>query len=383
MASTETTSDEHKAGVHIFGGFTHVYRLETAMRFQDDTLVAILRKMRTPGGAKLSQKEWQALQATCVDGPKDASKLHNTEHFFQACYTWSVVSMAYTVRSFESAKAAGATLYATRAVDVVQNLGPDRAAAVAKAVLGHANMNETGRLPHFGLYHVGMEVRLTQTLAAPHVVVGCIGIIRGFHFSTEDQGRGDLHGSFVVLRQLPEAIFAELQDVPQNFIPEEPCADHAPHVQTDCAACARLRGMFVVRPYNGRAWSIKTTQPCVHGNGVEEVSVKIRRTQMPLVALKASALHVLQGTTTDPGLIFHWRFPRRLQKDMRWLACYVALSRVRTLDRVRSVGLDRRVREILEQGPPDTLPARFKQLFAEKEFQTKKFAETCLQKLGW
>ena len=207
LASTETTSDEHKAGVHIFGGFTHVYRLETAMRFQDDTLIAILRKMRTPGGAKLSQKEWQALQATCVDGPKDAAKLHKTENFFQACYTWSVVNMAYTVRSFESAKAAGATLYATRAVDVVQNLGPDRAAAVAKGVLGHANMNETGRLPHFGLYHVGMEVRLTQTLAAPHVVVDCIGIIRGFHFSEEDQGRGDLNGSFVVLRRLPDAIF--------------------------------------------------------------------------------------------------------------------------------------------------------------------------------
>ena len=51
------------------------------MRFQDDTLIAILRKMRTPGGAKLSQKEWQALQATCVDGPKDAAKLHKTEFF--------------------------------------------------------------------------------------------------------------------------------------------------------------------------------------------------------------------------------------------------------------------------------------------------------------
>ena len=169
-----------------------------------------------------------------------------------------------------------------------------------------------------------------------------------------------------------------------NLIPQEPCVDHTPYVQSDCQACARLRGMFVVRPYtNVRAWSVKVTLPCVHGTGEEEVSVKIRRTQMPLVTLKASTLHVLQGTTTDPGLIFHWRFPRRLQKDMRWLACYVALSRVRALQNLRSIGLDRRVREILEQGPPDTLPARFKQLFAEKEMETKKFAEVCLQKLGW
>ena len=46
LASTETTSDEHKAGVHIFSGFSHVYRLQTAMRFQDSVLVDILAKMR-------------------------------------------------------------------------------------------------------------------------------------------------------------------------------------------------------------------------------------------------------------------------------------------------------------------------------------------------
>lgn len=59
------------------------------------------------------------------------------------------------------------TLYATRAMDVVQNVSQGQAAAVAEALLAHTNMNNTG---HFGLYHVDMEVRLTQTLAAPHVV---------------------------------------------------------------------------------------------------------------------------------------------------------------------------------------------------------------------
>lgn len=366
LASTETTSDEHKAGVHIFSGFSHVYRLQTAMRFQDSVLVAILAKMRTPGGAKLTDREWKALQATSVDGPQHAHKLANTEHFFQACYTWSVVSLAYAVRSFESAKASGRTLYATRAVDVVQNVSRGQAAAVAEALLSHTNMNDTGRLPHFGLYHVGMEVRLTQTLAAPHVVVDCIGVIRGFTFAPEDEGRGDLNGSFVVLRRLREAIYVQLQDVEQKFLATEP------------------NGLFVVRPYsNNRAWSLTVKLPASHGGGSEEVTVKVRRTQMPLVTVKASTLHVLQGTTTDPGLIFHWRFPRRLQKDMRWLASYVALSRVRSLERLRSVGLDHRVREILEQGPPDTLPLRFRQLFAEKETLTRGFADRCLTALGW
>ena len=94
--------------------------------------------------------EWKALQATSVDGPQHAHKLSHTEHFFQACYTWSVVSLAYAVRSFESAKACGRTLYATRAMDVVQNVSRGQAAAVAEALLAHTNMNDTGRLPHFG-----------------------------------------------------------------------------------------------------------------------------------------------------------------------------------------------------------------------------------------
>ena len=229
-----------------------------------------------------------------------------------------------------------------------------------------------------------MEVRVTQTLAAPHVVVDCTGIIRGFEFNAADAARGDLHDSFVVLRQLPYAIYVELQDVPYAFLPPVACPRHAPDAHADCSNCQQQHGMSAVCPYtNSTAWSIKVSLPCVHGTGTEEVSVKVRRTQIPLVTVKASTLHVLQGTTTDPGLIFHWRFPRRLQMDMRWLACYVALSRVRSLDRLRSVGLDHRIRDLLQQGPPDTLPARFQQLFAEKEASTQHWAARCLQQLGW
>ena len=60
-----------------------------------------------------------------------------------------------------------------------------------------------------------------------------------------------------------------------------------------------------------------------------------------------------------------------------------SVTRVRSLERLRSVGLDARVREILEQGPPDTLPLRFRQLFSEKEAMTRDFAEECLTTLGW
>ena len=76
LAPLEGCSDEHKAGVAIFAGIKHVYRLTTAMRFDDPVLIAILAKMRTPGGAKLTQTEWASLEATEA---KTAVDLHGTE----------------------------------------------------------------------------------------------------------------------------------------------------------------------------------------------------------------------------------------------------------------------------------------------------------------
>ena len=99
--------------------------------------------------------------------------------------------------------------------------------------------------------------------------------------------------------------------------------------------------------------------------------------------VKASTLHVLQGTTAEPGLIFHWVFPRLLRRDLRWLAIYVALSRVRRLSNFRSVGLTREIRAIMEEGPPDTIPAQFHKLFQEHEAQTTLDADAAMAALGW
>ena len=118
-------------------------------------------------------------------------------------------------------------------------------------------------------------------------------------------------------------------------------------------------------------------------DGGQVAKAKVRRRQLPLVGARASTLHVLQGCTCDPGLIFHWSFPNRLPKDLVWLAVYVALSRVRELKRLRSVGLSTKIRAIVEGGPPATIPAQFAQYFAEKEAVTQLDADAAMAKLGW
>ena len=118
LAPLEDCSDEHKAGVAIFSSLKHVYRLTTAMRFDDPMLIAILAKMRTPGGAKLTGAEWASLEATEA---KTSADLEGTENWLEACYTCSVVTLASAIRSKLSARKAKATLFIVQAEDEIVN----------------------------------------------------------------------------------------------------------------------------------------------------------------------------------------------------------------------------------------------------------------------
>ena len=104
---------------------------------------------------------------------------------------------------------------------------------------------------------------------------------------------------------------------------------------------------------------------------------------VPLTTKLASTLHTLQGITADPGLIFHWKFPRRMTPELRWLATYVALSRPQSFDDLLSVGMPADFRKMLEGGPPEGILTKFEEYFAEKEQETNEITQNLLQKLGW
>ena len=63
-----------------------------------------------------------------------------------------------------------------------------------------------------------------------------------------------------------------------------------------------------------------------------------QRRQLPLTIKTASTLHTLQGATAQPGLIFHWRFPRFFSEELRWLATYVVLSGPPSFQQLISIG---------------------------------------------
>ena len=91
----------------------------------------------------------------------------------------------------------------------------------------------------------------------------------------------------------------------------------------------------------------------------------------------------MQGMTATPGLVAYWVLPPRVTSDIKWLICYVTLSRVPSLKQLMSVGLSDKIREVIESGPPEDLVQTFTTLFGEKMEHTRVAAQEAKQRLGW
>ena len=98
---------------------------------------------------------------------------------------------------------------------------------------------------------------------------------------------------------------------------------------------------------------------------------------------KVLPLYSTQGRTATPGLVAHWVVPPRLASDIKWLICYVTLSRAPSLKQLVSIGLSDKIREILEAGPPEGMVQMFSTLFADKIEETRAAALRAKQNLGW
>ena len=199
---------------------------------------------------------------------------------------------------------------------------------ITSDVLRHPNINDTGRLPSFCLFHIGQTIRFTQTVEAGLVSVDQTGVIVGIDFDEREpvenkEALNLLDRPVVLLRHLPVAVYVKLardEDDPRrlSFLPDKPCDRHgASGADAGCPACEIGSDIVAVAPLKNRsAWSL-------HLKSLD-AAVKVKRRQLPFVCASGSTEHVLQGSTCDPGLLFHWKFPRRMGWDMRWLAVYHA-----------------------------------------------------------
>jgi hypothetical protein len=187
------------------------------------------------------------------------------------------------------------------------------------------SVQQTGRLPGIVFWHYGMRIRFTTTLQPPFAVQDVEGKVVGFEPDRSDPSTQDrIRCSSDSAAEhhcgaMPQCIYVKVDDCQLSLLPE------------DFAASAVQRGVFAVKPIS-RTW--KYALPDAKGN-----FVKVRRKQFPIMPARVVPLYSMQGTTADPGLVAYWCFPDLCSDTVRWLIVYVMLSRPRSLDTLRSVGL--------------------------------------------
>ena len=302
----------------------------------------------------------QSTGISALPAPEQQRRLEGTELWYQSAFTWAAVAAAQVIRSRLSAQLAGATLYFVPAQDFVLNRPPNPRltnAYIAEQIAAVPNMNATGRLPSIAMLHIGMAVRLTNTVEAPEAVTDSTGRIAGIDEHPDDAaGAATEHAGLPpatrILRKLPLAVIVQLDDVKTEFLPPISCAAHAAAgADRTCPRCAFRPGCVAVQPQLSRgSFQVEVADPSPGSDCVYEL--RVQRRQLPITIKAASTLHTLQGITALPGLLFHWRFPRFFSEELRWLATHVVLSRPPSLAQLISFGLPPGLRAIIEGGPP-------------------------------
>ena len=389
FAEQREVATEHMAGVQIFKQKDYVYRLTTMKRFTDDVQISILTKMRISGGCKLTPQEWKALRGTDIaelPATEQRERLRGTELWYQAAPTWATVAMAQVIRSRLSAQQKESTLYVVPAEDHALNLPAGSTltdAYVSEQIASVPNMNNTGRLPSIALIHIGMEIRLTNTVEAPEVVTDSTGVVIGIDVDPADASAAVQSQGVIILQKLPLAVIVKLHHVTTEFLPAIPCALHAADgAKRDCPRCDFRAGCVAIEPQKSRG-SFTVDVPVPADTMQSECKLRIQRRQLPMTIKTASTLHTLQGVTATPGLIFHWKFPRFFSPELRWLATYVALSRPPSLAQLISIGIPTDLRDLIEGGPPEGILTRFNDMFQDLEVATHLRATGVMQELGW
>ena len=386
LAPLENTSDEHKTGAAMFNNIHYLFEMETMKRFQDPILISILRKMRQTKGAKLTNQEWDALLNTEVDVSQleqnPEAFLRDTLGWFESCYLWSVVSMACYSRAMASARHHQQTLFFCQAVDFSEQVGRShpRDIELYKQMLAVPSVAHTSRLPGMVLLHIAMRVRITTQILPPWAVQDATGTIMEIDASPQDKQRmshsGDTHTvTEMRFAELPSGVYVKLDKCNREFLPPLVCQQHQQAgFSKECAACRAFEGWVLIEPKSSN-WAFTDSDT--------GATVQVQRSQLPLMPAEACPLYSLQGATCDPGLIAHFIMPKRADDDIKWLIVYVLLSRVRSLSRLRSIGLTNKIRKIIEGGPPTMLAENFEKLFRKKITNTKAAAAAAKTALAW
>ena len=371
LAPGDTQSYEQLQGKKLLTDIEYVVDFRQMRRFDDPLLIEVLEAMRIPGGKRISEEAWRAIQSTEIKETSVSQpgaideRLRDARNWYECAYEWRIVSYAMHAHARLNAKADGKLLYYIPSIDIpTVRMGRTD----FDDMRSQPNISNTAKFPGILPIYMGMEMCLTETYLPPRIGRGAPVDIVGIELHPMEppiEGRASIasHGC-VVLRYMPKQIYVRVKNCDSFFL--------VPNGGATQPGLPDLKGVIAVRPQS-RTWLYK--------NQMMKEAVYVSRTQMPLLPRKQCSLHGIQGKTADPGFIAHWSFPTGLTKQSIWLAYYVSLSRPRSLSKMLSHGLPDR--DIIEGGPPQSIADAFHKMFDKKIAKTKVACVRARAQMGW
>ena len=93
--------------------------------------------------------------------------------------------------------------------------------------------------------------------------------------------------------------------------------------------------------------------------------INVLRWQFPLTHAMVRTAMSSQGLTFAKGVLADLRRNGGMTNDIWWLNVYVILSRATRMDLLLLIGLDEKVKALLENGPPDYVREKIRQLHSK------------------
>ena len=180
--------------------------------------------------------------------------------------------------------------------------------------LHQANPRYTKHLSSFLPLYIGMRLLLySKDCVRLGLMNGCECILEHIVFADEEVlPTESVAGTPHLLEYMPVSLILRAVDAPWSLTKD---------VCPDLPNNSNRRGLFQLRP----------TQTWLKVKGGQDKDVHVRRTTFAVLCADSLTVYQAQGESFD-AVIADMERPPKMDADTHWLACYVMLSRARTVD---------------------------------------------------
>ena len=353
-AKKELAFAEVRQGLELWRSFENVISLKTNIR-TPGILSRLLTEMRE---GHISDEMWELYQSRVitVNDARLRQAPFSTKFVRYLVHRHSIRARQSYQNAVDATRAQGKALFILQASDIAHEEDEaDFSDGMRRDLLAEANPRETKLLPSFLPLYVGMRLSLySKDCVRFGLMNGCECILEKIVFSDlEDLPAELVAGDAFQLRYLPVSLILRAVDAPWAMV-----GQNLPKLPDSMSR----HGLFQLRP----------AQVHLRRKVEKDKFINIKRSQFAVLPSDTKIVYAAQGETYE-AMVADMLKPPLMSYDIYWLACYVMLSRAKSLEGF--LVLRPALKADLDRKPPQDLVDEIDRLLALEKTCTRKLAK--------